>query len=344
MSNEIVNENENENENENDIINNQGLVLDEKENLTWVEKYRPVDFDSIVGNEVAINQFKTISKNGNIPHMILAGSPGTGKTTSVICLSKILLGDEFRNAFLELNASDERGIDIIRSKITTFCKKKVNLPEGIHKIIFLDEFDSMTPIAQQALRRIIELYSTTTRFVMACNSSTKIIEAIQSRCSIIRFSKIGIEDMKNRLIQICEMEGIEYDDDGLKILLSTTDGDMRKSINNLQSIALIYGNVSIDNVNRTIDRPNYNIVENMFDLCLNKNFDEIHNIIKKLIEDGYSAMDIINLLFIIIKNREEIDVVKRINILSKLGDTQMNLIHGGDSYIQLLSLAAKICM
>ena len=315
--------------------------LEKIDTLPWVEKYRPTDLDSIVGNETAINQFKMIAINKNIPHMILAGTPGTGKTTSVICISKILLQDEFNNSFLELNASDECGIEVIRNKITTFCKKKVSLPEGIHKIIFLDEVDSMTSTAQQALRRIIELHATSTRFIMACNSSTKIIEAIQSRCSVVRFTKISIEDMKKRIIKICELENIKYTDDGLNMLLENANGDMRKAINNLQSIQTTYGCINNETVNKTIDNPDVKIVEKMFNHCLNKNFDGAHEIIKKLIDDGYSALDIIQILFIIIKDRE-IDNKIKIKILSEVGTTQMNLIHGGDSYLQMLSFIARI--
>ena len=171
--------------------------------LPWIEKYRPSQLNDIIGNSNIINQFKSISKNGNMPHMLLVGPPGTGKTTSIICLAKELLGNNFAEGFLELNASNERGIDVVRNKIKDFCKKKLTLAEGIHKIIFLDEVESMTSIAQQALRRIIEQYTHNTRFSMACNSSNQMIEPIQSRCTIKRFSRIKEKDILKRLKNIC---------------------------------------------------------------------------------------------------------------------------------------------
>lgn len=311
--------------------------------LPWVEKYRPIDLEDIVGNENIIKQFKIISQNGNMPHMILSGSPGTGKTTSIICLAKMLLKDEFMNAFLELNASDERGIEIIRNKITLFCKKKITLPEGSHKIIFLDEVDSMTSTAQQALRRIIELHATTTRFVMACNTSSKIIEAIQSRCSVIRFNKLDDESIKKRLITICEEEDVKYTDDGLYSLILNTGGDMRRAVNNLQAIATTYDEITEETVKNVIDKPDNMIMEKLIQSCLESNFDEAHEIVKELIESGYSSLDIVQALFIIVKDLD-VEYSKKMRFLSCIGETQMNLINGGDPYLQLMALISRILM
>jgi replication factor C subunit 2/4 len=311
--------------------------------LPWVEKYRPVILEDIVGNENIVKQFKIISQNGNMPHMILSGSPGTGKTTSIICLAKMLLKNEFINAFLELNASDERGIEVIRNKITLFCKKKITLPEGSHKIIFLDEVDSMTSTAQQALRRIIEIHATTTRFVMACNTSSKIIEAIQSRCSVIRFNKLDDESIKKRLIVICEKEDVSYTDDGLNALILNTDGDLRRSINNLQAIATTYKEVSEDTVKKVIDKPDNLIIDKMIHNCLEGNFNEAHHILNMLIEDGYASLDIVQTLFTIVKDLD-IEYQKKLHILSCIGETQMHLINGGDSYLQLLALISRMML
>jgi replication factor C subunit 2/4 len=149
--------------------------------LPWIEKYRPEFLSDVVGNSEAVSRLSAIATVGNLPNIILAGPPGIGKTTSILCLAREMLGDSYKNAVLELNASDARGIDIVRNKIKMFAQKKVTLPPGKHKIIILDEADSMTGAAQQALRRTMEIYSATTRFALACNNSTKIIEPIQSR-------------------------------------------------------------------------------------------------------------------------------------------------------------------
>jgi replication factor C subunit 2/4 len=149
--------------------------------IPWVEKYRPVLLKDIVGNSETTSRLQIIANEGNLPNIIISGPPGTGKTTSIHCLANEMLQDHYKDAVLELNASDDRGIDVVRNNIKLFAQKKVTLPPGKHKIIILDEADSMTTGAQQALRRTMEIYSNTTRFALACNMSNKIIEAIQSR-------------------------------------------------------------------------------------------------------------------------------------------------------------------
>jgi replication factor C subunit 2/4 len=150
----------------------------------------------IVGNEETVDRLKIIAEEGNMPNLIIAGPPGSGKTTSVLCLSRAMLGGAFKEAVLELNASDDRGIDVVRNKIKMFAQKKVTLPPGRQKLVILDEADAMTKGAQQALRRTMEIYSSTTRFALACNNSTKIIEPIQSRCAILRYSKLSDEQVR----------------------------------------------------------------------------------------------------------------------------------------------------
>lgn len=311
--------------------------------LPWIEKYRPKTLDDIIGNQCANQQLKNIVSSGNIPHLLLSGVPGTGKTTSVICLAKVILGEKFHDAFMELNASDERGIDIIRNKITTFCKKKVTLSDKAYKIIFLDEVDYMTPIAQQALRRIIELYTPTTRFIMACNSSSNIIEAIQSRCVLIRFSKIDNAAILGRLKKICELENLEYSDEGLEELIKISDGDMRRAINNLQSVSITYGNVTQENVIDVVNMPGSLITKDLMKKCIEKKFEDAQKIITNLISEGYDAQDIVHSLFYTIKDYE-MDQKFKLYCMKYIGKIQINLAKGGDPMIQLLALIAKIIL
>ena len=177
--------------------------------LPWVEKYRPQVLSDIVGNKETIDRLQQIAKDGNMPHMIISGMPGIGKTTSVHCLAHELLGRSYADGVLELNASDDRGIDVVRNQIKHFAQKKLHLPPGKHKIVILDEADSMTAGAQQALRRTMELYSNSTRFAFACNQSNKIIEPLQSRCAILRYSKLSDEDVLKRLLQIIKLEDVK---------------------------------------------------------------------------------------------------------------------------------------
>jgi replication factor C subunit 2/4 len=199
-----------------------------------VEKYRPLLLADIVGNTDTVERLKVIAEEGNMPNLIIAGPPGTGKTTSVMCLARALLGPAFKDAVLELNASDDRGIDVVRNKIKMFAQKKVTLPPGRHKVIILDEADAMTKAAQQALRRTMEIYSSTTRFALACNNSTKIIEPIQSRAAILRYTKLSDEQVAARLLQVAAAEKIPYTDSGLEALIFTAEGDLRNALNNLQ--------------------------------------------------------------------------------------------------------------
>lgn len=250
--------------------------------LPWVEKYRPVFLDDIVGNTETIERLKIIAKDGNMPHVIISGMPGIGKTTSILCLARQLLGDAYKEAVLELNASDERGIDVVRNRIKGFAQKKVTLPAGRQKIVILDEADSMTSGAQQALRRTMEIYSGTTRFAFACNQSNKIIEPLQSRCAILRYSRLTDGQVVKRLYQICKAEEVEYSDDGIAALVFSAEGDMRQAINNLQSTSAGFGFVNGDNVFRVVDSPHPIKVQAMIRSCHEQKVDEALESLKEL--------------------------------------------------------------
>ena len=161
-------------------------------------------------------------------------STGVGKTTTILCLARHLLGPAFKEAVLELNASNERGIDVVRNRIKMFAQQKVTLPRGRHKIVILDEADAMTEAAQQALRRTMEIYSNTTRFALAANSSEKIIEPIQSRCAMLRYSRLTNPQVLAKLLDVCDKENVSYTEDGLEAIVFTAQGDMRQALNNLQ--------------------------------------------------------------------------------------------------------------
>lgn len=310
--------------------------------LPWVEKYRPRLVKDIVGNVEAVGRLQVIAEEGNLPNVILAGPPGTGKTTSVLCLAHQLLGSSFHDAVLELNASDDRGIDVVRNKIKMFAQKKVTLPPGRHKIIILDEADSMTSGAQQALRRTMEIYSNTTRFALACNQSTKVIEPIQSRCAIVRYSKLADKEILSRVIYVCQQEKVPYVPEGLEAIIFTADGDMRQALNNLQATHSGFSLINQDNVFKVCDQPHPILVANLISHCLSAEIDNAYGIMKHLCDLGYSATDIITTLFRVVRNYKMQEFLK-LEFIKEVGFCHMRISDGVNSRLQLSGLLAKLC-
>lgn len=308
--------------------------------LPWVEKYRPQVLSDIVGNKETIDRLQQIAKDGNMPHMIISGMPGIGKTTSVHCLAHELLGRSYADGVLELNASDDRGIDVVRNQIKHFAQRKLHLPPGKHKIVILDEADSMTAGAQQALRRTMELYSNSTRFAFACNQSNKIIEPLQSRCAILRYSKLSDEDVLKRLLQIIKLEDVKYTNDGLEAIIFTAEGDMRQAINNLQSTVAGHGLVNADNVFKIVDSPHPLIVKKM--LLASNLEDSIQILRTDLWKKGYSSIDIVTTSFRVTKNLAQVKESVRLEMIKEIGLTHMRILEGVGTYLQLASMLAKI--
>ncbi|KAI1284696.1 replication factor C subunit 4 [Xylaria sp. FL0933] len=311
--------------------------------LPWVEKYRPVFLDDVVGNTETIERLKIIAKDGNMPHVIISGMPGIGKTTSVLCLARQLLGDAYKEAVLELNASDERGIDVVRNRIKGFAQKKVTLPPGRHKLVILDEADSMTSGAQQALRRTMEIYSNTTRFAFACNQSNKIIEPLQSRCAILRYGRLTDAQVVKRLLQIIEAEKVEYNDEGMAALVFSAEGDMRQAINNLQSTHAGFGFVSGDNVFKVVDSPHPIKVQAMLKACHEGNIEGALDTLKELWDLGYSCHDIISTMFKVTKTIPTLSEHSKLEFIREIGFTHMKILEGVQTLLQLSGCVARLC-
>ncbi len=312
--------------------------------LLWAEKYRPKSLDEIVNQKDIVERLKLFVKEKNMPHLLLAGPPGTGKTTSAHALAHDLYGTDYRMYMLELNASDERGIDVIRSKVKEFARSK--LPANIpFKIVLLDEADNMTADAQQALRRLMEMYVAVTRFILIANYPSKIIEPIQSRCAVFRFTPLRKEDVVARLSWICEQEGAKCREDALETIFDVSEGDMRKAINILQSAAAI-GEVTVSNVYKVVGLAHPREVREMIGVALSGDFLKARDILRGLMTTyGLSGTDIVKQIHRELFSSElEIPEDLRVELADYTGEIQFRIVEGADDEIQLNTLLAKIVL
>ena len=310
--------------------------------IPWVEKHRPTSLSSIIGNQSIISSLMNISQEGNLPNLILSGPPGTGKTTSIMVLAHELLGQNFKKATIELNASDDRGLSVVREKIKNFAMQKIPLPPNRHKIIILDEADNMTPSAQASLRVTISDYAATTRFCFACNDSSKIIEAIQSRCSLIRFSKLKNEEIKNRLIQVLNEENVRYDNDGIEAIVESSNGDMRYALNNAQSTFVGFEFINRDNVYKIIDIPKPEIIHQIIQFCFLGKFNNAVLLVDSLIDDGYNLIDFLIVMNRVVQDSKDIDDKKRFTTLKIIAEYKMRCLDGINSKCQVYCFISEI--
>jgi replication factor C small subunit len=315
-----------------------------QEEVLWVEKYRPRSLDDIVNQKEIVERLKKFVAERNMPHLLFAGPSGTGKTTAALALVHDLYGDNYRQYFLELNASDERGIDVIRNKVKEFAR---TVPPGDvpFKVVLLDEADNMTADAQQALRRTMELYTQTTRFILACNYLSKIIEPIQSRTALFRFYPLKKEDVVNRLAYIAKNEGAEYDEKALETIYDITQGDMRKSINILQA-ASAYGKVTVEAVYKVLGLAQPKEVREMMNLALSGKFNEARAKLRELLVNyGLSGEDVVKQVHREITGGElQIPEELRVLLADYIGEVEFRIMEGADDEIQLSAMLARLAM
>lgn len=317
--------------------------------LPWIEKYRPKNIEDIILDENTLNKIKRIIAEKDMPNIIITGIPGIGKTTTIKCIARGLYGKNANNAVLELNASDDRGIKIVEEAITNFCKKSINMgPDADkyakHKMIILDEADNITSKAQHSINKKMQEYNSTTRFAFTCNRSTDIIEAIQSRCIILRYLRLPTSKIIEKLQCICSEENIKYNSDALNEIAIISQGDMRSAINVLQMVYNGLSNITIENVYKVCDKPQPLLLQQMLILCKEKNITKAFEVLGNLKAKGYSDSDIILGMINVLKlsKFDTFTEKDKIYILRKVCSTAYIISKGINTDLQLYSCVSDI--
>lgn len=309
----------------------------------WTEKYRPKTFSQVFGQVDIVRRIEALTNSMNIPHLLFAGPPGIGKSTLALIVMKELFGESWKDNYLELNASDERGINVVREKVKNFARTKSlgNIP---FKVIFLDEADALTPEAQQALRRTMENYSATCRFVLSCNYSSKIIDPIQSRCAIFRFKLLEKKDIEEVILRITEGEKLTISPEALEILYEGSEGDCRRAINILQSTASISPNINEELVSTIISNAKPKDIKVVLDYALSGDFlKSREKLLDVMLKESIAGQDVIKAIQKEIWNLP-IEPEIKVKLTEKTGEIEFRITEGSDPFIQLESLLASFVL
>ncbi len=309
--------------------------------LPWVEKYRPKNSDQILLDPFIKTKIDKMLETKSIPNLIITGEPGTGKTSTIVCLAKQIYSEkQYGEYVLELNASDDRGLYMINNTIYPFCKKKT---DGINKLIILDECDSITPKAQNLLANIISEFRKNTRFVFICNDCTQIIESIQSICMIIKYPRIMKEDLVKKVEEICKLENVPYTKEGVESLLFVSDMDIRQSINNLECIYYAFRKLESDIVYKLIDKPKPIYIEKIINNCLNGQLTDAIETTKELYYKGYYPNDILlTFMKCLLEKDLHIKETTKLKIHEIISLSYIRVNGGIDTLLQLCGCIAKI--
>ncbi len=309
----------------------------------WTEKYRPSKFSEVVGQEDIIKKVQALTASLNIPHLLFAGPAGTGKSTLALIIVKELFGESWKDNYLELNASDERGINIVREKVKNFARTK-SFGSVPFKIIFLDEADALTPEAQQALRRTMENYSQTCRFILSCNYSSKIIDPIQSRCAIFRFKLLEKKDIEKIIRKIEAAEKLQIKPESIEMIYEGSEGDCRRCINILQSTASISPLINPELVSTIISNAKPKDILVVLDYAISGDFQKAREkLLDVMLKESISGQDVIKAIQKEIWNLPVEPEIK-VKLTEKTGEAEFRIVEGSDPFIQLQSLLASFVL
>ena len=308
----------------------------------WIEKYRPRSLSQIVGQEAITSRLKGYVEKKDLPHLLFSGPAGVGKTTSSVAIAQEIYGEGWKENFLELNASDERGIDVVRNRIKNFARSSFGKYD--YKIIFLDEADSLTKDAQSALRRTMEQFSHNTRFILSCNYSNRIIDPIQSRCAVFRFPPLSDEAISEKVREIAQEEGITITEGGVGAIIYVSQGDMRKAINSLQAASITGEEVEEEGVYKTAASARPEDIHSMVEKALGGDFIEARKILEiLLIEGGVSGGDIIDQIYRSVWEFQ-VNNENAVLMIDRIGEAEYRISEGASERIQLEALLAAISM
>ena len=309
----------------------------------WTEKYRPAEFSELVGQDEIIKKVQSLTNSLNIPHLLFAGPAGTGKSTLALIVVKELFGKTWRDNYLELNASDERGINVVREKVKSFARTKA-LGDVPFKIIFLDEADALTPEAQQALRRTMENYSATCRFILSCNYSSKIIDPIQSRCAVFRFKLLEKKDIEKYISKIAEKEKLTITPEAIEILYEGSEGDCRRATNLIQSTASISPSINESLISTVISNAKPKDIKVVLSYALSGDFQKAREkLLDIMLKESISGQDVVKYIQKEVWNLPVEPEIK-IKLIEKTGETEFRIVEGSDPFIQLQSLLASFVL
>jgi replication factor C subunit 2/4 len=327
-----------------------GPKVDTQQFLPWIEKYRPKTMDDVACQEEVVATLKKSMETGNLPHLLFYGPPGTGKTSTILAIGKQLYGPElFKERVMELNASDERGIAVVRTKVKNFAQVTASAPSKDskypcppYKLIILDEADAMTQDAQNALRRTMETYSKTTRFCLICNYVSRIIDPLTSRCAKFRFKALNSESMMDRIKYICKEEDINFTPQLGEVLAEVSNGDLRKAITFLQSAHSLYGKqTTVDAITEIAGNVPNKTIEGLVKAATSNSFDQLQKAVTSLIASGYPAAQVLSQLFDQVASSKILDNVQKANISEVIAQADKCLQDGADEFLQLMSVLSS---